>query len=165
MKTLINAKAQQDSAKENLKIGFGGIREIEFIVQMFQLIYGGKDSSLRIRSTLQALKQLGVQGLLTSDWAEKLTAAYLFLRKAENGLQIREDQQIHSLPTESQSQLHYAYMLGMQDWYEFYTEYKRHKNAVNTVYQSLLKSDSDEKQNTYEKSEFEKVWLQMQELG
>ena len=58
MKTLIDTKARQDRAKENLKIGFGGIREIEFIAQMFQLIYGGKDSSLRIRSTLQALRQL-----------------------------------------------------------------------------------------------------------
>ncbi len=161
MKILIDAKAQHNSAKENLKIGFGGIREIEFIAQMFQLIYGGRDSSLHIRSTLQAIKQLELQGLLNSDWAEKLTAAYLFLRKAENGLQVREDQQIHSLPTDSQSRLHYAYLLGMQNWQEFYSEYKRHTAAVNSIYQSLLKSDDNEKQNAHEKSKFEKAWLQI----
>ena len=75
MKQLIDDKARQEGAKENLKIGFGGIREIEFITQMFQLIYGGKDSSLRIRSTLEALQQLEAQDLLTSDWVTKLKSA------------------------------------------------------------------------------------------
>ena len=161
MKALVDAKARQDSAKENLKIGFGGIREIEFIAQMFQLIYGGKDSLLRIRSTLKALQQLKERGLLSVEWVENLTEAYLFLRKAENGLQLREDQQIHTLPIDDQQRLHYAYLMGVQDWQEFYAEYKRHTNIVNTVYQSLLKNDESVKEDGHSQNEFEKVWLQI----
>ncbi|MGH1536932.1 MAG: bifunctional [glutamate--ammonia ligase]-adenylyl-L-tyrosine phosphorylase/[glutamate--ammonia-ligase] adenylyltransferase, partial [Gammaproteobacteria bacterium] len=163
MKALIDTKAKQESAKENLKIGFGGIREIEFIAQMFQLIYAGKDSSLQIGSTLQALKQLEAQGLLASDWVENLTTAYLFLRKAENGLQLREDQQIHSLPIEHEQQERYAYLNGMQDWKEFYAEYKMHTSIVNGWYQSLLENDDEANQDSCRESEFEKVWLQVDE--
>lgn len=161
MKALVDTKARQSSAKENLKIGFGGIREIEFIAQMFQLIYGGKDVSLRIRSTLQALQQLQSRGLLTPDWVEGLTAAYLFLRKAENGLQLREDQQIHTLPTETTQQTQLAYLMNKLDWQEFYTEYKKHTNTVNIIYQSLLANDADVKETALEENKFEKLWLQI----
>lgn len=163
MKALVDTKAHQESAKENLKIGYGGIREIEFIAQMFQLIYGGKDSSLRIRSTFQALKQLEEQGLLDTDCIEKLTDAYLFLRKAENGLQLREDQQIHSLPVEDKQREHFSYLLGMQNWQEFYSDYEEHVNIVNDLYQSLLESDDQNDKDNIEKSEFEKIWLQIDE--
>ena len=163
MKTLIDTKARQDSAKENLKIGLGGIREIEFIAQMFQLIYGGKDSSLRIRSTLQALRQLEAQGLLAADWVNDLTIAYLFLRKAENGLQLREDQQTHSLPNDEQQQLHYAYLMTLSNWQDFYAEYKKHTSIVNNIYQSLLKRDDEVKKETFDKSEFERLWMQIDE--
>jgi len=161
MKILIDAKAHQNAAKENLKIGFGGIREIEFIVQMFQLIYGGKDSSLRIRSTLQTLKQLGVKDLLEANWIADLDTAYLFLRRAENGLQLREDQQIHVLPTQNQQQMHYAYLLGMNNWQDFYAEYRKHTNTVNTLYQSLLKNDDEIKEYEHEEIELKGMWLQI----
>jgi glutamate-ammonia-ligase adenylyltransferase len=161
MKALVDTKARHSSAKENLKIGFGGIREIEFITQMFQLIYGGKDVSLQIRSTLQALQQLQSQGLLTPDWVGELTAAYLFLRKAENGLQLREDQQIHTLPIETTQQIQFAYLMNKPDWQVFYTEYKKHTNTVNTIYQLLLTGDTDVKETTHEENQFDKLWLQI----
>ncbi len=163
MKTLINTKASQDSAKENLKIGIGGIREIEFIAQMFQLIYGGKDSSLRIRSTLKALQQLRAQSLLSEQWFEELTAAYLYLRKAENSLQFREDQQIHCLPSDDHQQVHYAYLMGMQDWKAFYAEYVSHTKVVNIIYQSLLNNDGKDKSQELEENEFENLWIQIGE--
>jgi len=161
MKALIDTKARQEVAKENLKIGFGGIREIEFIAQMFQLIYGGKDVSLRLHSTLRALEQLEVQGLLSSDWAAKLTKAYLFLRKLENALQLRDDQQIHSLPSDHKQQEHYVYLLGMKNWQEFYAEYEKQTNIVNVIYQSLLKSEESTDAEEIEFGGFSNIWLQM----
>jgi glutamate-ammonia-ligase adenylyltransferase len=161
MKALIDVKARQDSAKENLKIGFGGIREIEFIAQMFQLIYGGKDSSLRIRSTLKALQQLEKQGLLTEDWVSDLKTAYIFLRKAENVLQLRDDQQTHTLPIVEEQRSHYAFSIGMQHWQTFYAEYKKQINIVNNLYQSLLEADGEAKQDELNDNEFRKIWLQI----
>ena len=161
MKALIDDKARQESAKENLKIGFGGIREIEFTAQMFQLIYGGKDSSLQIRSTLKALQQLEKQGLLTTDWASDLRSSYIFLRKAENALQLREDQQTHTLPVDETQRSHYAFSMGMQDWQAFYAEYKKQVNIVNGLYQSLLKADGDSAQKESSNNKFEKIWLQI----
>ena len=161
MKALIDNKACQEGAKENLKIGFGGIREIEFTAQMFQLIYGGKDSSLRISSTLKALQQLEKQGLLTTDWASDLSAAYVFLRKAENVLQLREDQQTHILPVEEKLRSNYAFSMGMQDWKTFYAEYKTQVNVVNGLYQSLLKVDDESGHKELNDNEFEKIWLQV----
>lgn len=163
MKSLIDTKASQEVAKENLKIGVGGIREIEFIAQMFQLIYGGKDTSLRIRSTIRALQQLKIQGLLSEQWFEDLTKAYLFLRKAENSLQLREDQQTHSLPSEDQQQVHYAYLMGMQDWESFYAEYQKHKRIVNVIYQSLLNNDGEVEGLEAKANEFDNIWLQIEE--
>ena len=161
MKALIDEKAQQEGSKENLKIGFGGIREIEFTAQMFQLIYGGKDSSLRIRSTLKALQQLEKQSLLTTDWSSDLSAAYIFLRKAENVLQIRDDQQTHTLPIEEEQRSRFAFSMSMQNWQAFYVEYKKQVNIVNSLYQSLLKVDDESKQNELSDNEFEKIWLQI----
>ena len=143
MKVLVDNKARLNSAKEDLKIGFGGIREIEFIAQMFQLIYGGKDASLRLRSTLRALKQIQKQGFLTEEWVKKLETAYLFLRKAENGLQLREDQQIHSLPQTQDQRDQYAFLMGFDDWQSFYENYKQHTQIVNELYQSLLTADEE----------------------
>lgn len=163
MKSLIDVKASQDAAKENLKIGIGGIREIEFIAQMFQLIYGGKDTALRTGSTIKALQQLLSQGLISEKWCDDLTVAYLFLRKAENGLQLREDQQVHTLPVGKQQQLHYANLLGMHDWQTFYAEYEKHAGIVNAVYQSLLHAENLVERQEDKLDEFENLWKQIDE--
>jgi glutamate-ammonia-ligase adenylyltransferase len=162
MKSLIDTKAGQEVAKENLKIGIGGIREIEFIAQMFQLIYGGKDSSMRARSTMKALQQLQNQELLSEQWFEALTVAYLFLRKAENNLQLRDDQQIHSLPVDSDQQNHFAFLMGAKDWQTFHAEYKENTQTVNDIYQSLLNDEMAEGKEA-KPDEFENLWLQLEE--
>ena len=162
MKALVDQKARQNSAKADVKIGLGGIREIEFIVQMFQLIYGGRDASLCIRSTLMSLKYLGEHEMLANEKVTDLTSAYLFLRKAENGLQIRNDQQTHTLPIEDQAKVQYAYAMGAADWNEFYTEYIFHTSNVNKVFQSLLNADESTNKKSAERSnDFELLWQQV----
>ena len=161
MKLLIEEKARLKTENEDLKIGVGGIREIEFITQMFQLTYGGKNSSLRLQSTLKGLMQLQEQGLLSSEWVGNLTKAYLFLRKAENALQLREDQQIHVLPKKDEERNHYAYCMSKQNWQDFYAEYEHHSTLVNELFQSIL--NYDDEQSDYLGSEYESIWNQIDE--
>src|SRR5690606_26007537 len=82
----------------NIKLGDGGIREVEFVVQLSQLIRGGRMPSLQQRGLLSALHKQDKAGLIASDVAEQLAAAYCFLRRVEHLLQYREDEQTHLLP-------------------------------------------------------------------
>ncbi len=89
---------QRSGRSRDIKLGRGGIREIEFLAQMFQLMRGGTDPRLRIRPTLEVLDRLQEGGLMSADEINTLKAAYVFLRRLEHRIQIWEDQQTHYLP-------------------------------------------------------------------
>ncbi len=164
MKALVDQKARQKIAKEDVKIGQGGIREIEFIVQMFQLIYGGRNANLRIKSTLESLEYLGEIGMLANENVSNLTSAYLFLRKAENGLQIRDDQQIHILPTADQEKAQYAYLMGVDVWDEIYAEFTLHTSNVSKVFHELLQTDDASSNKSIDKyDDFVLLWRHIQD--
>ena len=99
----------------NVKLGRGGIREIEFLAQVFQLIRGGRDPALRERSTRKTLVLLAERELLTVDTVERLLAAYTFLRNLEHRLQYLEDAQTHTLPVSDEDRLTVAQMMGCPD--------------------------------------------------
>jgi len=99
----------------NVKLGRGGIREIEFLAQLFQLIRGGRDPALRERSTRKTLRLLAERELLTADTVERLLAAYTFLRNLEHRLQYIEDAQTHTLPVSPEDRLAVAQMMGLPD--------------------------------------------------
>nr|WP_314545127.1 bifunctional [glutamate--ammonia ligase]-adenylyl-L-tyrosine phosphorylase/[glutamate--ammonia-ligase] adenylyltransferase [uncultured Massilia sp.] len=100
---------------QNVKLGRGGIREIEFLAQVFQLIRGGRDPALRERSTRLTLRLLAERELLTTDVVERLLEAYAFLRNLEHRLQYLEDAQTHTLPAAPDDRLVIARMMGMAD--------------------------------------------------
>ncbi|MGO4762123.1 bifunctional [glutamate--ammonia ligase]-adenylyl-L-tyrosine phosphorylase/[glutamate--ammonia-ligase] adenylyltransferase [Cupriavidus sp. 2KB_3] len=100
----------------NIKLGRGGIREIEFMAQVFQLIRGGQDAALRVRPTLEVLDVAVARNLLPAGQAEQLADAYRFLRQLEHRLQYRDDAQTHHLPTSEDEQLAVARMMGYDDW-------------------------------------------------
>ncbi|MGO4411705.1 bifunctional [glutamate--ammonia ligase]-adenylyl-L-tyrosine phosphorylase/[glutamate--ammonia-ligase] adenylyltransferase [Cupriavidus sp. KB_39] len=100
----------------NIKLGRGGIREIEFMAQVFQLIRGGQDPALRVRPTLEVLDVAVARNLLPAGQAEQLADAYRFLRQLEHRLQYRDDAQTHHLPTSEDEQLAVARMMGYEDW-------------------------------------------------
>ncbi|MBP0628618.1 bifunctional [glutamate--ammonia ligase]-adenylyl-L-tyrosine phosphorylase/[glutamate--ammonia-ligase] adenylyltransferase [Cupriavidus sp. AcVe19-1a] len=102
----------------NIKLGRGGIREIEFMAQVFQLIRGGQDPALRVRPTLEVLAVAVERGLLPSGQAGQLGDAYRFLRQLEHRLQYRDDAQTHHLPTSEDEQLAVARMMGCASWNE-----------------------------------------------
>ena len=99
----------------NVKLGRGGIREIEFLAQVFQLIRGGRDAALRERSTRATLRVLAEKELLTPDTVEQLLEAYSFLRNLEHRLQYLEDAQTHTLPASEADCTTVAHMMGLPD--------------------------------------------------
>ncbi len=116
MKTLIAKEVARKDMAENIKLGPGGIREIEFITQAFQLVRGGRRAELRTRSLLQALPRLAGDRQLPPNVVDELVAAYRFLRSLENRLQALEDRQTHELPDEDEPRARLAYALGERSW-------------------------------------------------
>ena len=145
MKDRINlAVAQDRRARRNVKLGYGGIREIEFLVQGFQLLHGGKNSWVREANTLRALHRLAGQGLLADRDYEALVRAYIFLRRLEHRLQIIHDRQTHTLPEEPRDLLGLARRMGYHPVEHpdpvaaLLAEYGRHTSAVRTLYDTFL---------------------------
>ncbi|NMM27457.1 MAG: bifunctional [glutamate--ammonia ligase]-adenylyl-L-tyrosine phosphorylase/[glutamate--ammonia-ligase] adenylyltransferase [Glaciimonas sp.] len=112
---VIRQETRHPERSNNVKLGRGGIREIEFIAQVFQLIRGGRDPALRDRSTRGVLKTLAEKGILSQQCVDQLLAANIFLRNLEHRLQYIEDAQTHILPSNAADQLIVAHMMGIAD--------------------------------------------------
>lgn len=145
MKDRINlAVAQDRRARRNVKLGYGGIREIEFLVQGFQLLHGGKNPWVREANTLRALHRLVGQGILADTDYEALVRAYLFLRKLEHRLQIIHDRQTHTFPEDPRELLGLARRMGYhplehpEPVVALLAEYERHTAEVRTLYDTFL---------------------------
>jgi len=141
MKRQINiAKNVGDMRVEghNVKLGRGGIREIEFFTQTQQLIAGGRDKTLRVRPTAQALAALAAAGWITPKAATDLTATYWFLRGVENRLQMLRDEQTHTLPENSDEVAVIARLMGEPDLAAFERRYRTALNKVSGYYAELF---------------------------
>jgi [glutamine synthetase] adenylyltransferase / [glutamine synthetase]-adenylyl-L-tyrosine phosphorylase len=140
MKTLIAAEVEKRELADNLKLGPGGIREIEFLVQAFQLIHGGREPVLRQRSLLKALPALVDLGFLPGKSADKLQSAYFFLRRLENRVQMLRDEQTHSLPQDEFLQYRIAKALQYEDVEALQFDLKNHRDAVSEEFSRLLET-------------------------
>ena len=138
MKDLIAREVERRELRDNVKLGPGGIREIEFIVQAFQLIRGGGKPALQTRSLLQALPLLAGQKLLTLDAVTELGESYRFLRKVENRLQQRNDEQTHDLPRDETGRTRLALAMGAADWPALAAEIERHRRRVSGHFRTLI---------------------------
>ena len=130
MKALITKELYKKGMDANIKLGMGGIREIEFIGQAFQLIRGGREPELQIRPILQVLQVIGDKGHLPEFAVKELTGAYHFLRRVENRLQAWDDKQTHLLPTGGAGRLRLARSMGYDSWAAFSTELERLRHKV-----------------------------------
>jgi len=130
MKRMISGEMHKRGMDANIKLGPGGIREIEFIGQAFQLIRGGRDPDLQIRPILQVLEVLGSKDLLPEYVVQELTQAYEFLRLVENRLQAWQDRQTHLLPDDGLARLRLARSMGFDDWESFYAVLEQHRARV-----------------------------------
>ncbi len=137
MKTLIAKEVARKDMAENIKLGPGGIREIEFITQAFQLVRGGRRAELKSRSLLQALPRLAGDRQLSPETVDELVTAYRFLRSLENGLQALEDRQTHELPDDDEPRARLAYALGERGWDDLYARLKSHRERVETQFERV----------------------------
>jgi glutamate-ammonia-ligase adenylyltransferase len=130
--------------ERNVKLGRGGIREIEFIAQSLQLLHAGRNPFLQNPQTLPTLAKLAQYNLLPETDAQALTAAYLFLRDVEHRLQMDENRQTHTIPTGKPAQERLARLMGCAKLKEFEALRRRHTDAVRTVYDRLLRPGGKE---------------------
>jgi glutamate-ammonia-ligase adenylyltransferase len=138
MKALIEREVQRRELAEHIKLGDGGIREIEFIVQSYQLIRGGQDRRLQTASLQQALMLLVGAKLLPVEVVTELDAAYVFLRRLENRLQMRADQQVHQLPTDALECELLASAMGFDHWIGLRAEIERHRRHVAASFRAVV---------------------------
>ena len=130
-------------AGHNIKLGRGGIREIEFFVQTQQLIAGGRQPDLRVPQTLEALRRLAARGWIKSEVARDLSEAYVFLRRIEHRLQMVADEQTHEMPDDPARLASFALFCGYADVDAFSRELTRRLETVQRHYAALFE-DSPE---------------------
>jgi [glutamine synthetase] adenylyltransferase / [glutamine synthetase]-adenylyl-L-tyrosine phosphorylase len=143
MKALIAREVERRELADHVKLGPGGIREIEFIVQSFQLIRGGRDRRLQTTSLLKALATLGDTRLLPANVVAELCAAYIYLRRLENRLQMLCDAQVHQLPEDAVSRGRIAVAMGAPDWPTLVAELDRHRTRVSSHFRFVVFGGGD----------------------
>ncbi len=141
MKTMINKEVARKGLDDDLKLGRGGIREIEFTGQAFQMVRGGRIPELRDRSILKVLETLGRRNLLPAYAVDDLTSAYRFLRNSEHRLQQMEDRQRHKLPGQDEERLILAAGMGFADWASYAKALARHRERVNAQFAQVFGVD------------------------
>ncbi len=127
----------------DVKLSRGGIREIEFIVQLLQVVRGGQFPELRTRPTLDALKRVAKAGLMPAATAEALGAAYVFLRQVEHRIQYLDDQQTHVLPVRDDDLAWIANTLGFENTCAFLAALDAHREVVAQEFDTLLGGDRE----------------------
>ena len=135
--------ATRPERANDVKLGRGGIREIEFTVQLLQVVRGGQFPELRMRPTLQALTALVQARLMPAETALALQEAYVFLRQVEHRIQYLDDQQTHQLPTNNEDLHWIAQSLGLPDNTALQAQLQRHRDAVAQEFERLLRNEDD----------------------
>ncbi|MCW8904091.1 bifunctional [glutamate--ammonia ligase]-adenylyl-L-tyrosine phosphorylase/[glutamate--ammonia-ligase] adenylyltransferase, partial [Sedimenticola sp.] len=138
MKRLIGRELKRKGMADNVKLGPGGIREVEFIGQAFQLIRGGREPELQIRPILPVLQVLGEKQQLSPEEVTELTEAYRFLRLVENRIQAWKDRQTHLLPESESGRLRIARAMGYTDWGQFFAVLERHRIKVQSHFDNVF---------------------------
>ncbi len=164
MKRMIKGEMHKRGMDANIKLGQGGIREIEFIGQAFQLIRGGRDPDLQIRPILTVLERLSAKGLLPDYVVNELTAAYEFLRLVENRLQAWQDRQTHLLPDDRVERLRLARSMGFDDWDGFSAMLEQHRQLVQGHFEKVFATphaDQDQQQDQEQReNRLQTLWRQ-----
>lgn len=158
MKQMIAREVKRRGMANDIKLGPGGIREIEFFGQIFQLIRGGVTPALQETGILKVLKTLADERNIPPPVGRELAEAYVFLRNTENRLQEYADQQTHQIPAGDEGQLRLAVSMGFADAASFFSALNQHRNRVHAHFQMLL--ETGEKEDSPHKSEtpLDSIW-------
>ena len=146
MKQLIQQEVRRKGMADNIKLGAGGIREVEFIAQAFQLIHGGRDLSLQQRPLLTVLGILEGQGYLPAQVVSELREGYEFLRYTEHAIQAIADRQTQMLPDTEQDQARIAFMMGFDSWAAFHEQLMMWRGRIDWHFRQVI-ADPDEEED------------------
>ena len=165
LKRMIEADVERRELHDNVKLGDGGIREVEFIVQAFQLMRGGQEPGLRDTRLRPVLRHLGRAGHLPPETCAALDEAYAFLRRLENAIQMHDDAQTHDLPEteEARAALHVA--LGFPDWAALAAEVRRVRDTVGRQFQRLFAAPEEPGRETGAGAAAALLWAADADLG
>jgi [glutamine synthetase] adenylyltransferase / [glutamine synthetase]-adenylyl-L-tyrosine phosphorylase len=158
MKGMISREVRRRGLKDNIKLGAGGIREIEFIVQVFQLIRGGREPSLQGRSLLPTLEAIDALHLLPEGEAAQLREAYLFLRRLENLLQSINDEQTQTLPADELNRARLAWGMGAADWEALSATLDEHMAQVRQIFNELIGDDEESSADEQLSEHWRELW-------
>ena len=153
-----------EELERNVKLGRGGIREIEFVVQSLQILHAGRLPFLQTAQTLPCLAKLAQYKLLAEEEAQQLDAAYRFLRDVEHRLQMEENQQTHTIPEDRPARLRLARLMDFKSVEEFEAVLKTHTGNVRRVYDQLLKAESAKPAETILPAEFDGAEAEWKDL-
>ena len=146
LKKSINLELKRKKILHDIKRGPGGIREIEFIGQVFQLIRGGRDLHLQQRSILRVLDKLKADNFITPRAVTELSIAYDFLRRSEHRLQMVNDQQTHTLPQDQPGKARLAFAMGFPDWETYKKNLDKHMGHVHSHFDLVIAAPQREQE-------------------
>ncbi len=167
MKKLIHREVLRKQEVDNIKLGTGGIREIEFIVQAFQLIHGGRAVDLQVHALSEAMLVIEHLGMLPQLVIDELTAAYGFLRETEHRLQALSDRQTHVLPKDRIERLRLAFSMGYGDWSSYFKSLEKHRGRVRKHFEDMVRPEQKQQtgmQSDQQQLELYQAWW-LQELS
>lgn len=139
MKAMIEAEVRRRGLRNNIKLGEGGIREVEFVTQVFQLMRGGREPELQKRNLSEALQALSSLGVVTEECCTNLLNGYYFLRKTENILQEIGDQQTQVLPESSLDQMRVASAMNFATWEEFLESLSENMRRIHEEFREVVR--------------------------
>ncbi|KAA1186022.1 bifunctional [glutamate--ammonia ligase]-adenylyl-L-tyrosine phosphorylase/[glutamate--ammonia-ligase] adenylyltransferase [Photorhabdus heterorhabditis] len=160
MKGMIEREVRRRGLKDNIKLGAGGIREIEFITQVFQLIRGGRELCLQSQALLPTLRVIEDLELLQPLQIKQLADSYLFLRRLENLLQSINDQQTQTLPEDKLNRSRLAWGMKFESWDDLIIELNSKMGAVRVIFTQLIGDDSNNSEEEPCYVPFKSLWLE-----
>ncbi|WP_330924878.1 bifunctional [glutamate--ammonia ligase]-adenylyl-L-tyrosine phosphorylase/[glutamate--ammonia-ligase] adenylyltransferase [Candidatus Sororendozoicomonas aggregata] len=159
MKHLIEREVKRKGMENNIKLGPGGIREIEFIAQSFQLIHGGRDPVLRQRALLTILPALAKQAYMPETATDQLKDAYLFLRNVEHAIQAVQDQQTQELPKETEARTRLALVMDCASWDAFMAQLNKHRRIVSQHFADVVGLPESPASSQKKTQHFRSLWM------
>ena len=158
MKQGIMREVDRLGLEDNVKLGRGGIREVEFVVQLFQLLRGGREPALRRRGLEEALVAVVAAEHLTREEGQVLSQAYRFLRRLENHIQALHDRQTHELPAEEDDQQRLVRSLGRESWDHLKRAFESHRQQVRELFENVFTGPGGDGSEASADSAHEDLW-------
>ncbi len=158
MKKMIQQEVKRRRLDTNVKLGSGGIREVEFIAQSFQLIRGGRESELQERRVQRVLALLAEKNYMPVDAVNELQQAYIFLRNTEHAIQAYNDQQTQELPEDDLARAALVFSMGYTSWQDFFEALAGHRNKVDYHFRQIITGDDDDEAGSDADNDWLALW-------